>query len=45
MPQSQPAKTPRSTEVLVVGDLHGNIEIMYANLLSLGAIDEFNSWV
>ncbi len=40
-----PENVVRETEVLWVGDLHGNIEILYKNLKSLKVMDTFGRWI
>lgn len=39
-----PEDVPRETDVLGVGDLHGNVDILYKNLRSLGIISTFGVW-
>lgn len=42
---TDPKNVYRPTDVLAVGDLHGNIEIMHKNLRSLGVISTFGRWI
>ncbi|PCI25124.1 hypothetical protein COB57_02820 [Candidatus Peregrinibacteria bacterium] len=40
-----PKEVFRSTEVMVIGDLHGNIDALWGNLESLGVIDDEQNWI
>jgi len=39
------AEVVREKDVVVIGDLHGNIEALYANLFHVAVINEKNEWI